>query len=312
MSYSEFLNRKKINSPKVIAQTMTFGDASSFTWRRKMASATVYRPTDHVITNVSDPSVVPNFNSKKPTVYAGTGYGGKVMAASDYTLSRSAAAIGADVFSPTKLISVTSTRRGSGDETVCIAPPPASQVVNQNGNYDAISSGLNLGYVASCPSGYFTPGVEIAVPAFRPLTKTHFVDTIPDLKTRKVGVQGQEVFAGLPNTQSGSQNPIVCSSTNTSGNWEAKSATRPNLHPVGPIKTDFLTGVLGPQVSADGAGVRAPKVGAALDRNKYVEGHHGSARPRAWGPRASALPRGDQPAAPAQLKINGPQHYPVA
>ena len=306
MSYSEFLNRKKINAPKVIAQNMTFGDASSFTWRRKMAAATVYRPTDHVITNVSDPSVVPHFNSKKPAVYAGTGYGGKVMAASEYTLSASAAAIGADVFSPTKLV----VGGGSGDK--CLAAPPASQVVNQSGNSDGLSSGLNLGYVASCPSGHFTPGVDLTVPTFRPLTKTHFVDTIPNLKTRKVGVQGQEVFAGLPNTQSGSQNPIVCNSTNTSGNWQAKSETRPNLHPVGPIKKDFLTGVLGPQVSANGSVGRAPKVGAALDRSKYVEGHHGSTRARAWGPRASTLPRGAQPAAPAQLKINGPQHYPVA
>ena len=141
MSYSEFLNRKKINTPKVIATNMSLGDASSFTWRKKMAASSIYRPTDHVITNVGDPNITPNMYSKKPSVYAGTGYGGKVPAASDYTLNQSARALGKDVFSNTKLII------GGGSGHKCLAAPPASQVVSQSGNSDNIHRGLNLGYI---------------------------------------------------------------------------------------------------------------------------------------------------------------------
>jgi hypothetical protein len=308
MSYSEFLNRKKINAPKVVATNMALGDASAFTWRRKMAAASVYRPTDHVITNVSDPNVVPDLHTKKPKVYKGTGQGGSVPDASDYTLSRSATALGKDNYSSKKLI------LGGGSGNVCLASPPASQVINQSGNSDGNSNGLNLGYIASCPAGNFTPGKALNTPVYRPLTKSYFVETIPAIQTDKVGIQGQDAFKGLPNTQSGSQNPLNCKTTSTTGvpKGQIKAEVPHNLNSVGFQKVDFRTGPMGPQVSANGARGRAPKVGAATPNNKYVEKHHGLARPRAWGPRAFILAHGPQPAAPAQLKINSPMHYKVA
>ena len=298
MSYSEFLNRKKINSPKVIATNMSFGDASSYTWRRKMAVASVYRPTDHVITNVGDPNVVPDLHTKKPTVYKGTGFG-RVPDASDYTLSRSATALGRDVFSQTKLV----IGGGSGK---CLAAPPASQTVGESGNSDGGTRGLNLGYVASCPAGHFTPGSALTVPVFRPQSKSYFVDTLPVIQNDHVGVQSKEAFGGLPNTQAGAQNPVLCSTTK--GANQIKQELPHLLHPIGPIKKDFVTGVLGPQVSANGAQGRAPKVGSAIARPKYSEKHHG----RAWGPRPFPSAFVPPTGAPAQLKINSPQHYHVA
>jgi hypothetical protein len=289
MSYSEFLNRKKINAPKVIAANMSLGDASSYTWRVKMAAASVYRPTDHVITNTNDPNIVPDLHSKKPKVYAGNGYGGKVLDASEYTLSSAARSLKQDTFSTTKIV--------LGGNT-CLTKPPASQVVGQSGNSDGLKNGLNLGYVSTCSE------------EFKPLTKSYFVDTIPDIQTHKVGIQSQAAFSGLANVQSGVQNPVSCSMTK--GNWAPKAEVHKNLHPAGPVKTDFLTAILGPQVSENGSRGRAPKVGAAKPNDKYVEKHHGNPKPRAWGPRASLLPHAPQPSAPAQLKINSPMHYHVA
>jgi hypothetical protein len=260
-----------------------------------MAAASVYRPTDHVITNVNDPSVVPNFHSKKPVVYKGTGFG-RVPDASDYILSQSATSLGADVFSQAKIV--------LGGNT-CLASPPASQVVGQSGNSDGKTNGLNLGYIGSCPSGKFTPGRNMATPVFRPLTATCFVDTLPAIQNNLIGVQSKASFSGKPNTQSGSQNPIICKTTNTSGNWQPKHEVKTNLHSLGPIKTDFLTGVLGPQVSQNGSNGRAPKVGSALSKPKYVEKHHG----RAWGPKPFPSAFVPPTGAPAQLKINSPMHY---
>jgi hypothetical protein len=149
---------------------------------------------------------------------------------------------------------------------------------------------------------------------FRPLTKSYFVDTIPAIQNNKVGIQSQEEFAGAINTQYGSQNRLNCKTTSTTGvaKGQVKAEVNRNFHPIGPPKLDFLTAPTGPQVSANGARGRAPKVGAAVANNKYVEKHHGLARGRAWGPRAFILPHAPQPAAPAQLKINSPKHYPVA
>ena len=306
MSYSEFLNRKKLNDPKVIAANMSFGDASSYTWRLKMASASVYQPTEHVITNVNDPNIVPDRFSKKPRSYAGNGYGGKVLDASDYTLSSAARSLKKDTFSTTKIV-----LGGSG---TCVAFPPASQIVSEHGNSDDSQAGLNIGYIASCPAGYYTHGVPLSVPTFRPQTKSYFVDTIPDIQNNKVGIQGREAFSGSRNTQYGSQNTLNCKTTSTSGvaKGQIKAEVSHSFHSLGPIKTDFLTAPTGPQGSANGSRGRAPKVGAAIANDKYVEKHHGNPRPRAWGPRASLLGRAPQPAAPAQLKINSPAHYPVA
>jgi hypothetical protein len=289
MSYSEFLNRKKINSPNIVDNRMKFSDASSYIWRTRLGAASVSRPTDHVITNVNDPSVVPTLNSKKPNVYKGTGFGGKVMDASDFIATRGASAIGKDSFGPVKT--------NIGSKGTCLAFAPASQVVDSNGNADGKGTGLNMGYQDTCA-------------VFTPQTKSYFVDTIPAIKTGKVGVVAKSgatkgIQNALPNCKTTS---TTGAAMNADGSLGAKDEKTLNLHPVGPEKTDFLTAILGPQVSSNGRGVRAPKVGGAIERPKYSERHHG----RAWGPRPFPAAFNPPNNAPAQLKINSPQHYFVA
>ena len=276
MSYADYLRTKQINQPKIIDKRMQMGDASTYTWRTKLAASTVSRPTDHVLVDQNDPFLVAT-GANKPMVYKGTGQGGKVQDASLYTLSLGAKSIGQDKFSVTKQ----TISGGTGSN--CLASPAPSLIINQNGNYDGKKIGLNMGAtIVKCPD------------VFTPLTKSHFVDTIPDLQTRKVD-------GSLPSG---------CTSTSTVGNWTPKSEVAPNLHPKGPPKTDFLTAVQGPQVSPNGAYGRAPKVGGIIE-SKYLPNfpeHHGLAK----GP--DPVPSKFKPTtgAPAQKKINGPQHYPVA
>ena len=256
MSYSEYLNRQKITSPKVIDTSMRLPDASSYTWRKKMASNIASNPSydrKHVINNVADPSLTPNFYTKKPGI--GFSYaGGRVKDASDYTLGLGAASIGQDVFGG-KLY------RNVGSDCQ-LAHPPASQVVNQYGNVQGQTSGLNMGYVSTCTSG------------FQPQSKSYFVDTIPDIKLHKIGVS-----SAVGPTQ-GTQLPVTtCTDTNTHGvpKGQTKDEVSLNLHPAGPVKQDFLTAVSGPQISANGKYGRAPKVGGALRKILYSERHHGLA-----------------------------------
>ena len=276
MSYADYLRTKQINQPKIIDKRMQMGDASTYMWRAKLAASTVRRPTDHVLIDQNDPFLVAT-GANKPMVYKGTGQGGRVQDASLYTLSLGARSIGRDTFSVTKQIV------GGGAGNTCLASPAPSLIINENGNTDGKKIGLNMGAtLVKCPA------------VFNPLTKSHFVDTIPELQTNKVD---------------GSL-PPGCTSTTTKGNWNPKAEVSSNLHSLRPPKTDFLTAVQGPQVSPDGSFGRAPKVGGPVESYylPITSGHHGSAKipdrvPGKFKPTTGA---------PAQKKIDGPQHYPVA
>jgi len=281
MSYSEYLNRQKITSPKVIDTSMRLPDASSYTWRKKMASNIASNPSydrKHVINNVTDPSVTPNFYTKIPV--SGSSYaGGRVKDASDYTLGLGAASIGQDRFGG-KIY------QNMPGVSCQLAYPPASQVVNEYGNIEGDTSGLNMGYVSTCTS------------EFQPQSKSYFVDTIPDIKLHKIGV------SSAVGPTKGTQLPVTtCTDTNTHGvpKGQTKDEVSLNLHPAGPPKQDFLTAVLGPQVSADGSYGRAPKVGAALQKIPYSEKHHGLASQPTPYPSRFVPPNG----APPQLLLNG-------
>ena len=276
MSYADYLRTKQINAPKIIDKRMNLGDASTHTWRTKLGASYIQRPTDHVLIDQNDPFLV-GTGANKPKVYKGTGQGGKVQDASSYTLTLGARSIGQDKFSSVKQVV------GGGVGNKCLASPAPSLVINENGNTDGKKTGLNMGHVLTeCPA------------VFTPLTKSHFVDTLPDIQLHKV---------------SGAL-PAGCTTTFTQGNWNSKSEVAANLHSLRPPKTDFRTAVLGPQVSANGAYGRAPKVGGPVESNylpNYPE-HHGLAKgpdpvPSKFKPTTGAV---------AQKKINGPQHYPVA
>lgn len=267
MSCSDYLRTKLINSPKITDIRQKYGDTSSYIWDKKLATSYVSRPSDHVITNQNDPFLTNPSTVKQPTSYPGK-QGGKVRDTSLYTLSLGASSIAQNSFSQTKLV----------QSYGCTgASPSPSLILDQQGNFDKSKIGLNMGSVTTCANDY------------KPLTKSFFVDTIPDLKNQKI-------------------NSLVgCSSTTTSGNWNPKDEKSPSVSLRPPIN-DFLTAPLGPQISADGSVGRAPKVGSALKNNRYVEKHHGNVKVN--------LPvyKGFIPTtgAPAQLKINAPQHYPVA
>jgi hypothetical protein len=303
MSYTDYLKRLKVNSPVIIDRRMSMPDASSYTWRKKLETSRVFDPTTHVITNVFDPGHSPVFNRKQIVSYKGTGFGGRVQDASTYTLTKSATAIGRDVFTLEKI--QTNPKNVDGE---CLVRTPASQIVGEQGNADGNKIGLNMGYVSDC------------TPIFRPLTKSHLVDTIPEIKTRKVG------YGRIPTrTGQGSdygQNPLVCSTTSTTGTQksaadppgnefgiaDAKDLIPANLHSPRPLKNDFFNNITGPQVGGGNMpGQRAPKVGGALRKIPNVQGQHGFAGYSPTVPTPFVPPAN----APAHLKINSPNHYVV-
>lgn len=296
MSYTDYLNRKKINTPSVIDTQMRLPDASSYTWRKKLESSRFFNPTDHVITNVQDPGHAPNFHQKQINKYKGTGFGGRVQDASTFTMTRGATAIGNDNFTGGRIQTVT-----INSSLQCLTLPPASQVVDEYGNSNGVRTGLNMGYVTDCTA------------AFQPLTKSYFVDTHPDIQTRKVGFgvvptrnnvgvdYAQNAIAGNPSTTMTSG-----VKKNADGSLVPKDDVPFNSYSARPKKEDFLTGVLGDQVGGGKyPGQRAPKVGGALRKIPEVTGQHGFAGYSPHVPTRFVPPNN----APAHLKINDPNRY---
>jgi hypothetical protein len=304
MSYTDYLNRMKINAPKVLDTQMRLPDASSFTWRTKMAATSVNRRTDHVINNVQDPSATPSMNSKRVMSYAGTGFGGKVQDASSFTMSLSANSLGKDIFTSGRIQTVTRNTAGT-----CLASTPASQVINERGNSDGAVAGLNMGYTRINGA---TNQVGLCTSIFYPLTESQFVDILPAIKTNKVGVQNASTWSGAVGSNSGAQNVIVCVNTNTSGNVKNANGTLVTKAeparmlfsepPTTMPKALFVTSPTGPQVGGGYLnGSRAPKVGGAVPMVTRTINHRGWANPtRNPYPRQRVPPTG----APAQLKIN--------
>jgi hypothetical protein len=319
MSYTDYLKRMAINTPKVIDTQMRFSDASSYTWRTKLAVATVNRPTDHVINNSQD-TRAPRLFSPAAVGYAGSGFGGKVPDASTFTLSQAARSIGQDNFTSGRIQTVTV--NSSGD---CLAQTPASQVVSQLGNADGFRSGMNMGYTRqTTAAGATVENVGVCTAQFRPLTNSQFVDTIPDLKTRKIGSASQAVGTQTLGGRQVVQNELRCATTNTSGDTKSSVAVDANgigavgpkdtvpfnsysAPPYNPAKASFVTGVLGPQTGGGNyPGSRAPVLGGVSVVKKLTITHRGWASPsRNPYPSPRVPPRG----APAQLKINDPNHY---
>ena len=290
MSYAEYLNRLKINAPKVIDTQMRLLDASSFTWRTKMAATTVNRRTDHIINNVQDTS---SMNPKASTAYKGTGFGGKVQDASSYTQSLGAMSLGRDVFTSGRIQTVPKNVAGT-----CLASTPASQVIGEQGNADGNTSGLNMGY--SRINGASNQ-VGLCTSVFLPLTESQFVDIDPDIKTHKIGSQGNSAWSGADGTTPGGQNPIICRNTNTSGNVKnddgtlvVKDETAHMLfsEPATSLaKALFITSPTGSQVGGGTTpGSRAPKVGAATPLAKRMITHRGNPYNQPDTNNASGLP----------------------
>jgi hypothetical protein len=323
MSYTDYLKRMAINRPVLIDSRMTFPDASSYTWRKKLEATSVNRRTDHVINNSQD-TPAPRLFSPMAMGFAGSGFGGKVQDASSFTLSRSATSIGNDVFSG---FGGQRHRTSTAAVVQCLTRPPASQVVSELGNADGIRSGLNMGYTRqTTATGATINNVGVCTAQFRPLTQSQFVDTIPELKTHKFGSAPQPATTQSAGGRQVVQNAIVCATTNTAGDTKSQTVvdangvgvvgpkvTVPfNLHsepPHNPEKGKFITGIQGPQVGGGNIpGSRAPKVGGVSVIRKGQITHRGWATPSSNPyPYPRVPPRG----APAQLKINDANHYKV-
>jgi hypothetical protein len=254
--------------------------------------------------------------------YGGSGSGGRVQDASSYTLSLGTSGIRNDVFTNGQIKSIVINRKTGG----CLTSPPASQVVSEFGNAEGNTAGLNMGYTRQIVNGIAIDNFGLCNSEFRPLTKSQFVDTIPEIKTRKIGVQTQLV-PGAPAgvyASSGSllivQNPITtCSTTNTSGDIKGQEKSHQPFNSYSPVPKNvvgsgpflvngsFVTGIQGPQVGGGNRpGERAPKVGGPviLVKNSIPRGSWGNVRSRI--PLYYRGPMAIQPPAPAQKRINQP------
>ena len=136
MSYTDYLNRLKINTPKILNTQMRFPDASAYTWRKKLESTRINRRTDHVINNSQD-IPAPRLFSPAVMGYPGSGSGGRVQDASSYTLSLSCGSICGDNFTNGQIISNAKNRR----TLRCLTSPPASQVFSEFGNAEGNTRG---------------------------------------------------------------------------------------------------------------------------------------------------------------------------
>jgi len=155
MSYTDYLKRMAINTPRVIDTQMRYPDASAYTWRVKLAATAVNQRTAHVITNVQNPNPAPTMHQKQVMSYPGSGFGGRVQDASSYTLAQGASALNHDTFrasNGTRRIQTVTTTSGGH----CLTRTPASQVVSELGNAENKPSsivertplaGLNMGYM---------------------------------------------------------------------------------------------------------------------------------------------------------------------
>jgi len=305
MSYTDYLRRKLFNTPQVIDTQMRLPDASSFTWRKKLAS-TVIDTRTHAINNVFDPSSTP-YLRRQVQSFASSGFGGRVPDASSYTMGRGARSLGQDNFSGGKIVTNTLSAAGG-----CLTRPPPSQVVDETGNAEGSAAGLNMGYVTTCSDGFY------------PLTKSHFVDTIPQLKTRKIGTQSRDPGDGAGRQIV--QNAVTCTSTDTivaksnivdvNGINLAEPKTGPPFNSYSPVPNNvvgsprylvhsaFITSRTGPQTGGGNTpGSRAAIVGGVSVKPKGTITHRGQATTtRAPYPHRFVPPSGS----PAHLRLNGP------
>jgi hypothetical protein len=284
MSYADYLRTRQLNQAVIFDRRQRLGDASTFIERTKLGASWIQRPTDHVINNQSDPFLptavrVDQANRKKPTVYPGTGAGGRVQDASSYTLTRGARSISQDYFSSTKTV-----QRESVPCAIRASPAP-SLVINGNGNFDGIRIGLNQGYQAPCP-------------LFQPQGNTQLVVRNPVLD--RIGVTSRETWDGAPGSSYGVQNTTLpCTTTMTTANHAVKLIPHGNRNSR-PVRPDFRTAVSGPQISQDGSLGRPGKVGGLVARPRYIEKHHGN--PNVGHPQKLSL---------EEVTSNKPESFPI-
>lgn len=283
MSYTEYLRRKASAAPIVIDTTVR-SDASTITMRRRLqANREFFTSTRQgVINNVSDPSGTgTTSNIKAPTVTTKES-GGRIPDASMYTAFVGGDAINSDggVFQTARRLVANSNTAGSISACVAIPGPTpytgtgayTANMVPQNASQRAMT-------LESCRQPSTEPHIqsELGGPLF-------VDDTIRLKHLTSCCVNNNDIAQAI------------------------------HTHPANVPHNDYqarpLKGNGGIPVFTISTADDARKVG---DRNPrklpYVEKHHGNDNiDRRRVPTKYQIPRG----APAQLKINDPNHYPVA
>ncbi len=285
MSYTEFLRRKAAAAPKIIDTTVR-SDASTITMRRRLqANQEFFTSTRQgVINNVSDPSGTGTTSNLKSTTVTTKVSGGRIPDASMFTAFVGGDAINSDggVFQTARRLVANSNTAGSISACVAIPDPvPYTGTGAYTANMVPQNASNRTNTLESCRQPSTEPHIQSELGA--PL----FVDDTIRLKhLTSCCVNNNDIAQAI------------------------------HTHPADVPHNDYqarpLKGNGGIPVFVAVPPGTGRKVGAYdyKDRQKYVEKHHGNdlnVNPRRV-PIKYQIPRG----APAQLKINDPNHYPVA
>ena len=283
MSYTEFLRRKAAAAPKVIDTTVR-SDASTITMRRRLqANQEFFTSTRQgVINNVSDPSGTGTTSLLKSATVTTKLNGGRIPDASMFTAFVGGTAIGNDggVFQTAQRYVANSNGAGSISACVTIPNPTPSK---------------NASQITLEKKNCWQPSTEPHVQ--HELSGPLFVDDTIRLK-HLTGccptTDGNGLPINLPINEPIHEHPVV------------PKLNHSYVHHPRPLKGNGGIPVFTVSSPDD-----ARKVGDRNPRNiPYVEKHHGN--DLNVNPRRVPIKYQIPANAPAQLKINEPNHYPVA
>lgn len=285
MSYTEFLRRKAAAAPVVIDTTVR-SDASTITMRRRLQANREFfiSARQGVINNVSDPSGTgTNSVNKRPTVTTKDS-GGRIPDASMFTAFVGGDAINADggVFQRAQRYVANSNDAGSISRCVAIpGPVPYTGTGAYTANMVPQNASNRTNTLENCRQPSTEPHIQ------NELGGSVFVDDTIRLKhLTSCCVNNNDIAQAI------------------------------HTHPANVPHNDYqarpLKGNGGIPVFAavpPGTGRKVGSYNFNRNRHLYVEKHHGNdlnVNPRRV-PIKYQIPRG----APAHLKINDPNHYPV-
>lgn len=284
MSYTEFLRRKAAAAPKIIDTTVR-SDASTITMRRRLqANAEFFTSTRQgVINNVADPSGTGTSSLLKAPTVTTKANGGRIPDASTFTAFMGGSAINKDggVFQPVRRLVANSNTAGSISTCVAISEPAP---YTGGGTYAANTVPQNASNRTNTLENCRQPSTEPHIQS--ELSAPLFVDDTIRLKhLTSCCVNNNEIAQAIH--------------------------THPENVPHNTYQARPLKGNGGIPVFTVASADDARKVGDHNPRKiPYVEKHHGNdlnVNPRRV-PIKYQIPAGS----PAHLKINDPNHYPVA
>jgi hypothetical protein len=275
MSYTEYLRRKAAAEP-VILNTKKFEDASMFTQKQRFAASRVFA------LNGADIGTTIEANDRSGNAHRPLAYQkqtGRPADASDYTAYLGSQGIRDDA----------AYKRGRITQTCSGCAPSVNFEV-----YNPAVGGVRTPGMATTQASQITRAAE-ACPANRgdPISDQVFVDTTIRLS------------AGVPDMVVKAANTTCCAPTAI---HDTKDKSAYPQTPNRPSQAGGQYAIIGPNITSPDD---ARKVGAAVMSfyPPYVEKHHGNdlnVNPK------QLFVKYNPGGLPAHLKINDPNHYPVA